>query len=813
MKEVHLICNAHLDPIWQWDWEEGAAAAVSTFKSAADLADEFDYIFCHNEVTLYQYIEDFAPTLFDKIKELVKQGKWHIMGGWYLQPDCNMPKGESFARQILVGQKYFTEKFGVAPTTAINFDSFGHTKGLVQIMKLCGQDSYIFCRPGCDPIPATQFIWQGFSNSSVKVNAATVFYNTTLGKSAQNIRNKIDCQNDDVICVTWGVGNHGGGPSRKDLKDIEVMMNNSPEKIIHSTPERFFEKINPQITHNKSLRTVMPGCYTSQASVKQKHAGLEEFLTYTEKICTVASLKGLMEYPHAEIDEAVKDLLTIEFHDVLCGCTVKAGEANGSMMADHGLLNLNRLRAKAFFALSSTQQPAKQSEFPVLVFNPQPYETDKDVICEFMLADQNRDMTMHSSVKVTDEAGNEVPVQVIKEESNINMDWRKSIIFKAKLKPLDITRFSVWVDFVPLIRETNFAPKAPELKENIVFRNENKYVEIDSSTGLLKSFKLHGEELINGEAFKFVAYEDNEDPWAMADWQCNGPLGKNPKPFVLEKAPDGPFTGMSSVEVIEDGDILLSVECFMKYKNTRIRVEYDIYKERDYIDIKADIFPVEPNMLIKAEIPCGKSFDGSFFGQTAFGTEELYTDGRECVAQRFIGVDGKNGKVLALINKGVYGSSFKDGVISQSLIRTISYCSHPIDDLPLIPEGRYVKKADLGERNFIFRLTACNKNKLERLADEFNQQPYAVSLFPVHGNDNISDFDVSVSDESVVLITAKKADSRDKYLFRLFNGSSEKTECIFSVMGKSVSLKFNSYEVKTVSLNENGLKDELKLMI
>ena len=146
-KKVHLICNAHLDPIWQWDWQEGAAAAISTFQSAVNLAEEFDYIFCHNEVTLYKYIEEYAPALFKKIQELVKAGKWHIMGGWYLQPDCNMPSGEAFVRQIQLGRIYFMEKFGERPTTAVNFDSFGHTVGLVQILKKCGYDSYICCRP------------------------------------------------------------------------------------------------------------------------------------------------------------------------------------------------------------------------------------------------------------------------------------------------------------------------------------------------------------------------------------------------------------------------------------------------------------------------------------------------------------------------------------------------------------------------------------------------------------------------------------------------------------------------------------------
>ena len=106
-KKRHLICNAHIDPIWQWDWPEGVSATLSTFYTAARLCEKFDYIFCHNELTVYNYIEKYAPELFDKIRELVRAGKWHVMGGWYLQPDCNMPSGESFVRQIREGQEYF----------------------------------------------------------------------------------------------------------------------------------------------------------------------------------------------------------------------------------------------------------------------------------------------------------------------------------------------------------------------------------------------------------------------------------------------------------------------------------------------------------------------------------------------------------------------------------------------------------------------------------------------------------------------------------------------------------------------------------
>ena len=200
MKEVHLICNAHIDPIWQWDWQEGVSATLSTFQSAVDLCEEFDYIFCHNEVTVYKYVEEYAPALFERIRALVKAGKWHIMGGWYLQPDCNMPSGESFVRQIREGHRYFKEKFGVTPKTAINFDPFGHTVGLVQIVKKCGQDSYMFMRPYPSEmeLPAEQFVWQGLDGSEITA-VRTGPYNSPLGSSAEVIRARAEGKDGDVV--------------------------------------------------------------------------------------------------------------------------------------------------------------------------------------------------------------------------------------------------------------------------------------------------------------------------------------------------------------------------------------------------------------------------------------------------------------------------------------------------------------------------------------------------------------------------------------------------------------------------------------
>ena len=199
MNKIHLICNAHLDPVWLWEWEEGAAEAVSTFRTAAELCSESgNYIFNHNEAILYKWVEEYEPLLFRKIKKLVKQGKWHIMGGWYLQPDCNMPSGETFVRHIIEGRNYFREKFGVEVKTAINFDSFGHSRGLVQIMAKCGYDSYLFCRPSqvdCQ-LPDDIFIWKGFNNTSLLCRRIPNGYNSHLGQAVEKIKHVLEQQSD-----------------------------------------------------------------------------------------------------------------------------------------------------------------------------------------------------------------------------------------------------------------------------------------------------------------------------------------------------------------------------------------------------------------------------------------------------------------------------------------------------------------------------------------------------------------------------------------------------------------------------------------
>ena len=148
MKNYHLIANAHLDPVWQWRWQEGSMEAKATIRSALDRMNEFpEFRFVCSSASVYKWVEEFAPEMFEEVKQRINEGRFIIVGGWFVQPDCNMPSGEAFARQSLYSQRYFKENFGKTATVGYNVDSFGHCATLPKILKKSGMDSYIFMRP------------------------------------------------------------------------------------------------------------------------------------------------------------------------------------------------------------------------------------------------------------------------------------------------------------------------------------------------------------------------------------------------------------------------------------------------------------------------------------------------------------------------------------------------------------------------------------------------------------------------------------------------------------------------------------------
>ena len=785
MKKLHLICNSHIDPVWMWDWEEGLGTAISTYYQAAVFCKEYDYIFCHNEAILYEFIEQNDPTLFADITELVKAGKWHIMGGWYLQPDCNIPSGEAFVRQIKLGREYFEEKFGKRPTTAINFDSFGHTVGLVPILKKCGYDSYICCRPMREmlTLPDNEFWWVGKDGSKVKVARLDdlTLYCSGFGNALEDIKRKEKLfEGKEVGAALWGVGNHGGNPSRKDLNDVQEYIKSSDFEIVHSTPEQFFAEINPTAEWTKSLNPCLIGSYTSMSSIKQKHIELEYKLFETEKLCALAEMKGVYIKNQTPFTEAEKALACIQFHDVGSGTCAADGEKSSLMKGDYALELLKKEYNKAFFALISQEKKAGEGEFPFFVFNPQPYEFEGVVEMEYLMPDSLVSDTEQYTVTVKQNS-QIIPSQCIKELSNINYDRRKRIAVRCELPAFEITRLDLTVEVTPL------APATVQSGQYIVVKDSCKKVVINKATGLMESYVVDGKEMLSGGAFQPVMYDDNADPWG---WYMSK-IGKNETLFVLSACDKGVFRGLENVKIIEDGDVLTEVESYFELESSYVRVSYKIYKDKPYTDVTVNAYWNERDKALKVKIPT--ALDGAFIGQIPFGIETYEKDDTEMTMQRFTGIeDGENAFVA--YNDCTFGFSHDGNALYATLLRGAAYCAHPIGDRPLIKKNMFIEYIETGRRTFRFRMSYDKKAALHNRAQEFINAPLALNFFP-HGKGRTDETVVKIADESVYLAACYQ--EKNGYVFRLVNSNETSHSCVVEVMGKAFEVAFGKYETKT----------------
>lgn len=796
MKKCHLICNSHIDPIWQWEWEEGASAALSTFQSAVNLMSKHKYVFNHNEVLLYKYTNEYSPALYKEIQKKTKESDWNIMGGWYLQPDCVLPSGEGIVRQLQTGKIYFNENFGKWSKTAINFDPFGHSRGIVQIVKKCGQENYMFMRPFQFELklPAEIFLWEGYDGSVIKA-ARTTSYSSNLGEARAKIEGDIEKRKDEEISFScWGVGNHGGGPSDKDLTDIENLQKERKDvEIVHSTPDAFFDEVNPTVTFKGSLVPSMVGCYTSMTGMKQAYRNLERELFSTEKMASLAALEGKMKYPVKLLDEAEEDMLNVEFHDILPGSMIQAGEKNGLNYVNHAMHILNKVRAKAFFSLIKGEEVAKEGTFPIFAYNPKTYDAEQLVECDMSILRCDANDPDATRLLIYDENGDLIASQNVKESSNLSLDWRKKVVFKAKLKPLGITRFTA-------IAAPNDKKKLT-LDEDIVFDNGVKYVRISSKTGLIESYKINGKEYAKGPLFQPMCYEDYEDPWGMNYHH----VGIAPHPFEFMKKPDGVFQGMHGLQMIEDGDIYLEAEAFFADGNTRLRLGYKIEKKGLGIDVDVDVFPNEINKAYKLDLPL---IGNRYIGEQIFGYEELFDNRDECVAHDFVALEQQDGNYIEIMTPDSFGSSYSDGTIHLTLLRMATYCAHPISwERPLVRPNIFIPKIDQGQRHFRYSLCLAPENELKRNADLFAERPFAWNIFPTVDSRDGKEVKISTSNDSINVVTIKKAKQKDGYVVRLQNCSCNPQNTYLSIDSSKICLDFGKFEVKTVVYNDGKFEE------
>ncbi len=677
-------------------------------------------------------------------------------------------------------------------------------------MRKSGYDSYLFCRPmqnDCE-LPSDDFTWVGFDGSEITGFRASAFYNAPMGKAREKVEKWLEENpNKPVGLVLWGVGNHGGGPSRVDLNRFEDMKKECSQfEIRHSTPEDYFREVRASGTalprHENDINPWAPGCYTSQVRIKQKHRLLENMLYQTEKMAAAAAMQELLQYPREDFMEALRDLLVSEFHDILPGSSIQPVEDAGLRLMDHALEILSRLRARTFFALASGQPKAKEGEIPVLVYNPHPFPIRAIVECEFQLPDF--EWGDQFTVPLVHQNGVALACQTEQELGNLNLDWRKRSVFLAELSPSQMNRFDCRLKVLP----RRAKPKLRKKDGAFAFKTDDIEFVVNAKTGLVDKFAVDGFDYVKSNAFQLLVIEDNEDPWEAVGQSFRNVIGS----FKLMSRKEGTrFSGvkekaLDSVRVIEDGEVRTVIEALFSYGDSFAIIHYKLPKRGSEIEVALRVHWSEKSKFLKLSVPTAFD-DAAYCGQVAYGVQWFPTTGRELAAQKWTAaVSEKAGKAITCINAGTYGSDFADGELRVSLVRGPAYSALPINDRPLVRQDRYSPRIDQGERLFKFWFNAgSRKERLERIDREAlaqNERPFALSFYP-SGAGTAPEPTVTLSDNVIQLTALKKAQDNEDYILRLFEPTGERRRTTLKIhaIGLERDVDLGAFEIKTLRLN------------
>ncbi len=692
-KTIKLIGNAHLDPIWLWRWQEGCAEVLQTFRSALDRLKEYnDFVFTCSSAAYYKWVEEIDPQMFEEIRTMVKKGRWVPVSGWWVQPDCNMPSGESFARQALYSQLYYNEKFGITCKTGYNVDSFGHNAMLPQLLRKGGMDFYVFQRPGVhenDQIPENLFWWDSADGSRVLTYHIPDGYGTN---GIDSLSRKIDNTNERAekaghgLMLFYGVGNHGGGPTRGDIEYLrENLEREGYNDLEFDSPDGYFEDILNELldlpSWDDELQHHASGCYSATSLVKALNRKAENVLAAAEKWDTLSSIVTDSKPSTKDFEKAWQKVCFNQFHDIMCGCSimeayedVKASEGYAMNIANESYNNaVLRISRKIDTWLEGVSDPVfeerhyaefmpKQFPRPVVVFNPHSYEVELPV------------RTYHPSKAVTDCDGNEVLFQNVR--SSRSNDNHLDTLFMAKVPPFGYATY--WLELDSEVK----ADKELSGEQNFLMENEFMSVELDSETGYIRSLvdKKSGVEYAGSKflAIPTVINDEKTDTWAHMVFKFHDVEGLM-ELVSIERVENGALRSVIRTKH-KFGDSYLTQDFILAEGQKTIRVDCKAMWQEKFTMLKF-AFPIGgENEISTYEIPCG------FIKRPCNGEEQPALNWADLTVDK----DGKR-VGISVMSDSKYSYDCPGAELRLTALRNVIFADHysdrPAADFNFTDEG------------------------------------------------------------------------------------------------------------------------------
>jgi alpha-mannosidase len=743
-RQIYMLGNSHIDVAWLWAIAETKDVMQRTFKSALNLQEDYpELIFNQSTAVSYLWMEQEHSELFARIQTAVAKGKWELIGGMWVEPDGNLPSGESLIRQILYGQEYFRAKFNREVKIAWLPDTFGFHWQMPQILLKSGFEAFVTQKlmwNDTNKFPHQIFWWEGVDGSQI-----FTYFSNEIGQGLEPVAiAKYLAQQEEKHNITetawlYGVGDHGGGPTA-DMLNIGREWAESPLffTMRPSTLENFLIDLKTKlpadlpIWQDELYLEFHRGTFTSKAEQKRQNRQVEVLIGNAEKYSAIAFLIAHVPYPQAELEKAWQGLLLNQFHDILTGTSIP----------------------EVFVDADRTWSETRE-------------------ICEQIFSSQT--------------------------ETNTNLEawnflnWKRSQLVKLP------DNSWCWLEDIPSLGFANIdsvAITATDLFLKVTDNNqefclENQYIKvtIDAQTGAIAQIidkrsptNVHANILRSPIELQF--FEDKGQYWDA--WNID-------PEYELKKLES---THLESIVIIENSSLLVSIRIIQKFRNSTfiqeikltafeafVTVDNQVDWQEDYVLVKV-AFPVNwESTYATYEIPMG-TIQRSTLGETPQAKAKW-----EVPAQYWADISSENFSKnfgLAILNDSKYGYDAKPDCMRLTLMRSPNWpCPN----------------SDRGNHEFTYHLVPhqgdWREANIVQLAHELNN-PIILHNSPIldiHPNiqPNIQQSFLQITAPNIILSAFKRSQDQTGWIMRFYEAHGKTTETKIEV-SSSLFLGENIWE-------------------
>jgi alpha-mannosidase len=791
--KIDMAGNAHIDAAWLWPRSETIDVVKRTFTTALQLMNEYpNYTFSQSAAQYTAWIAEKYPQLNDQIKERVKEGRWEIVGGMWVEPDLNLPDGESLVRQLLVGQAEFKKDLGVTARIGWNPDSFGYNWQLPQIYKRSGLDYFVTQKMhwnDTNTLPFRLFWWESPDGSKVLTYFPTDYVHDNLNPtrlSADFVESAERNPGTTEMMDLYGIGDHGGGPTRDmlDQGDHWVAEDKAgaavPDMRYHTAQQYFSDvegKLNPKSPewdYDKIAKgwtapaagadgsVGIPtwkdelyfefhrGVFTTQAAHKNNMRRSEVKTLDAEKLASLAWLSG-QTYPAGELTENWKKITFNQFHDLAAGSGIGVIYKDAQADFDEVYHVDSEVAGKSIETLDAqVNTSVTGGAVPVMVWNPLAWARSETVKVSLQMPEAT------GSIYITDGKSNHVPTQVLRYDQETHQFVALVTIHDIPPMGYKVLSAGITPQSQPMLGYKPPPPLVTAEEDGTIFylSNAKLKVAISRKDGCVTSLKADGKEILAAGACgnQLQTYKDlpkQYDAWNIDPGTLDGTMT--------------PIEEVDSIALVDQGPVRATVRITRHWGSSRFVQDISLDAGADEVQVANDFDWHETHVLLKAAFPLAATSDKATY-EIPYGSIERPTTRNnswerakfEVPAMRWADL-GDASQGVSILNDSKYGYDAAGNVLRLTLLRS-----------PTWPDP----DADRGEQKFTYAIYphagSWKTAETVRRGYELNDPMVGEQVFAHTGALPASYSFGSVENKNVTLTAMKKAEDGNALVFRMY---------------------------------------------